>query len=263
MKKRIGILFVILLLALSLPAQALDLVTDRTGRHLSRNEISELTAKSQAIFEKHGIKAVYLITESMGEDLYRMRDYAANTYDDAFGNHSDGVIFFVAGRSYISVTTGKGETILVKSVLNAIEDEVVEYLRDGDYAGAISKYLDDLDSVLTRYENGERFDPYTFSLRTPIQRAIGMLPVIAVVCLIISLLVLLIRRSHMKTAKKKETAFDYLSDARLTRRADVYLYTTTVRRKIETSSSSSFRGGGGHFTSSGGGSHGSSSGGHF
>ena len=122
------------------------------------------------------------------------------------------------------------------------------------------KYLDDLENVLTRYENGERFDEYTFSLKTPMQRALGALPVIAVVSLLITLLVLLIRSSNMKTAKKKETAFDYLSDARLTRRADIYLYTTTVRRKIETSSSS--HGGGGHFSSSGGG-HGSSSGGHF
>ena len=261
MKKKIGILFVILLLLFSLPAQALDLVTDRTGRYLSRGEVAELTAKSEAIFENHGIRAVYLITESLGENLSRMKYYAADEYDQAFGNHSDGVIFLVAGRSYISVTTGRGETILTTAVLNAMEDEAVEFLREGDYAGAFSRYLDDLENVLTRYENGERFDEYTFSLKTPMQRALGALPVIAVVSLLITLLVLLIRSSNMKTAKKKETAFDYLSDARLTRRADIYLYTTTVRRKIETSSSS-HGGGGGHFSSSGGG-HGSSSGGHF
>jgi len=190
MKRKIGILFVILLLLFSLPAQALDLVTDRTGRYLSRGEIAELTAKSEAIFENHGIRAVYLITESLGENLSRMKYYAADEYDQAFGNHSDGVIFLVAGRSYISVTTGWGSIVFKTFVLNAIEDDVVEYLRNGDYAGAFSRYLDDLENVLTRYENGERFDSTTFSLRQPIKTVLNSLSVNSIVFMLIMYLLM-------------------------------------------------------------------------
>ena len=72
-------------------------------------------------------------------------------------------------------------------------------------------------------------------------------------------MLLLIRRG-MKTARKKNEAGDYVSRVNITRRQDIYLYTTTTRRKIESSSSGS-HGSGGHF--GGGGGHGSSHGGRF
>ena len=263
MKKRIGLLLVLLLCFLLVqPVLGDEPVTDDTGRYLTASQILELKQKSLALLQKHGIRAVYLITSSLGEDLNRMRYYAADVYDDTYGNNSDGVIFLVAGRSYISVTTAKGEEILTTAVLDAIEDDVVGYLRDGDYAGAFSRYLDDLDSVLVRYENGERFSEYRFSLKTALQRAVAVLPILALFSAVVTSIVILIRRSKMKTAKKKETASSYAIGAELTRRSDVYLYTTTVRHKIETSSGGGSHGGGGHFSSSGGG-HGSSHGGHF
>ena len=259
MKKKCGTLLILVLCLVCMQsAWAAVPVRDDTGRFLNSYQVAELTQQCADIYAAHGIQPMIRVTSSLGEDLNRMRYYAADLYDNTYGNNSDGVIFLVAGRSYISVTTGRGETILSRNVLNAMEDDTVDYLRDGDYAGAFSHYLSLLDNVLTRYENGERFNG-NFSVKTPIQRAVGILPFIAIAAAIITGLILLIVWSGMKTAKKKDTASEYAVGAELTRHSDVYLYTTTVRRRIQTSSGS---GGSGHFSSSGGG-HGSSSGGHF
>ena len=50
----------------------------------------------------------------------------------------------------------------------------------------------------------------------------------------------------MKTARKRDSAESYLTDMNLTRERDIYLYTTTVRHKIENDPPSS--GGSSHST---------------
>ena len=63
----------------------------------------------------------------------------------------------------------------------------------------------------------------------------------------IALLVCMVWRGKMKTAKIARTAMNYIPPGgfRLTGSSDVFLYRTTTRVKISTSSSSSGSGGGG------------------
>ena len=87
----------------------------------------------------------------------------------------------------------------------------------------------------------------------PMNRANRMLPIFLLVGLLIGVMVALAFKSQMKTVRRKSGAMSYVRDGsfHLSRQQDIYLYTTTVRRRIEMDSG---RG-------SGGGSHGSFTGG--
>ena len=75
------------------------------------------------------------------------------------------------------------------------------------------------------------------------------------------LMVMAMLKSQMKTVRRKAAAGDYVEAGsfQLSRRQDIYLYTTTVRRKIESNSGRS-GGGSSTFRSSSGGSFGGRSG---
>ncbi len=253
----------VLLLLCAATASARGLVTDETGS-LTSEEIAHLTGLAEGIGEKYGIVAMIRFVErtpGYQTGYYGLREYAADAYDSEHAGE-DGVIFAVrlSDRWYVSVTTGRGEKILTTEALDAAEDDVQPLLKDEDYYEAFRKYLKDIDTLLERYEKGERFGNKV-SLQTPMERLMGMLLIIGVFSALNAVLVLLIVRRNMKTARKKNEAGDYVSQARLTRRQDIYLYTTTTRRKIESSSGSGSHGSGGHF--GGGGGHGSSHGGRF
>ena len=269
-------LMVLILICMTAAALAGELVTDETGR-LSDSEIAALTEIAEGIGEEYGINAMirfvystpgYRTSESQS-GYYGLRDYAADYYDSEHAGES-GVIFAVRleDRWYLSVTTGRAESILTTDALDAAEREAQPYLKRGDYYGAFRTYLNGIRTLLRRYENGERYPESTgghytggtVQVREPMERLPEKLPIIGVLSALISGLVLLLVRRGMKTARKRIEAGDYVSQVRVTRRQDIYLYTTTTRRKIESSSSGS-HGSGGHF--GGGGGHGSSHGGRF
>ena len=221
------------------------LVTDDTG-NLTAREIEALEETCREIGDRYGLVVMIRLVNS--------------------------------DRWYVSVTTGRGERALPSQRLDACEDAAQPYLKSGRYYDAFSAYLKKLDYYLDRYWDSSAdptgWEPEKPSVYTgggytarqpedPMTRLMKTLPVIGIVSAAITGIVLLCVRHSMRTARKKDDAGNYISQARITARQDLYLYTSQTRRRIETSSSSSSgHGGGGHF-SSGGGGHGSSHGGRF
>ncbi len=268
------------------------LVTDETGNMTDR-EIEALEETCREFGDKYGLVVmIRLVNRTPGytqsdsdAGYYGLRQYAADYYDARYSGE-DGVIFTVrlSDRWYASVTTGRGERALPSYRLDPCEEAAQPYLKSGRYYDAFSAYLKKLDYYLDRYWDSSSdpsgWEPEKPSVYTgggytarqpedPMTRLVKTLPVIGIVSAAITAIVLLCVRHSMRTARKKDDAGNYISQARITGRQDLYLYTSQTRRKIETSSSSSSgrsghsgHGGGGHF-SSGGGGHGSSHGGRF
>ena len=262
------------------------LVTDETG-NLTDREIEALEETCREIGDRYGLVVmIRLVNRTPGytqsdsdAGYYGLRQYAADYYDARY-SRKDGVIFTVrlSDRWYVSVTTGRGERALPSQRLDACEDAAQPYLKSGRYYDAFRAYLKKLDNYLDRYWDSSAdptgWEPEKPSVYTgggytarqpedPMTRLMKTLPVIGIVSAAITGIVLLCVRHSMRTARKKDDAGNYISQARITARQDLYLYTSQTRRRIETSSStSSGHGGGGHF-SSGGGGHGSSHGGRF
>ena len=93
----------------------------------------------------------------------------------------------------------------------------------------------------------------------------GYLPIVLGAGLVVALIVVFILKGQMKTVRRKPDANSYVRDGsfQLTRAQDIYLYTTTTRRKIESDNNHGNHGsrggsGGGSstFTSSSGNSYG-------
>ena len=265
MKKCVLPLVLALLIALCGAALAEEeLVSDESGRYLSAAEIAELTRQSREIYDAWGLRVMLRITydtKGYSRDYNGLRNCANDIFNRAYYGQ-DGMIFLVrmADRYCVTVTKKKGEEIFSRAILDEVEEDILHHLSDGEYYEAFSAYLKDIDSLLARHAKGESFYGGNASLKTPAQRVVAALPMTGLFSAVITALVMLIVRSRMKTAKKRQSASDYISDSALTRQQDLYLYTTTTRTRIQTSSSGG-GGGSGHFGGSSGG--GSSSGHHF
>ncbi len=278
MKKVLSIPVVLLVLAFFVSsAFASGLVTDETG-YLTAGEIESLEEMCEEIGNDYGIVAmIRMVDETPGytesesqRGYYGLRQYAADYYD-ARHSGEDGVIFAVrmSDRWYVSVTTGRGESILTTSRLDACENAAKSYLSSGQYYSAFRAYLRKVSSYLGRGSSVTEPDSYTYGWddgytsyhveTDPVTAVKEKLPIIGIFSAVITALVLLLVRRSMRTARKNNEAGSYISNAQITMRQDLYLYTSKTRRKIQTDSGS--HGSGGHF--GGGGGHGSSHGGRF
>lgn len=152
-------------------------------------------------------------------------------------------------------------------------DSVVDDLSSGDYARAFQTYVtgvethlqsdgmyayddDDVGFSGTQYViDGYRVD-YEMSY-TPFGYANHIFPGILIAAAVITAIVLGVMISGMKTARKKNQAQEYMTRVNLTRQADIYLYSTESRRRIQSDNHGSRPGGGGgSFRGSSGRSHG-------
>ena len=235
---------------------------------LTAGEQSALEQRAESLSAQYGCDIYVLTVDSIGS--MNRRDYAKAYYQQyELGNGSwrNGILFLVAmeSRDYVTVTYGQdpdnpstyGTGIYAFSDygVSVLEDKVVPYLSDGDYEGAFAKYVEICGDYLKQYtETGEPFDVGNAPRSKAIPLAITVL-----VPILIALIVCLIFRSQMKTARAATEANSYIPQDgfNLTRQIDQYTHTRTVRH-IERDSGGS---GGGSSVDSGG--FGGSSGGKF
>ena len=174
------------------------------------------------------------------------RYYAADYYDYngyGYGESKDGIILLlvtgagVGNRDYTIVNTGRGEKIFSDSAMDAIEADMLPYLRLSDYPAGMARFVTGVEARLADY--------------TPAKRAAKVMPVMLLIGLAVGAIAAFSLKFGMRTVRRKADASSYVRQGsfQLSRVQDLYLYTTTTRRKIETSSGG--RGGGGFTGSSG------------
>lgn len=263
MKKRIICLLAALLLLLGLSVSASAAVYANvidTAELLSESEAEALDARCSELEQTYGC-GVYLVTVDDYTAYYSadsIESFAESVFLDlgfGAGEEQDGVLLVLsmAERDYDICAHGtignRAFTDYGKGVL-AERYFLSAFGEDNWYAG-FDRYVDGCMEFLRLDAQGEPFDRATDPERLEDIQVLKWLAVI-LVPLLTALVVCLVMKGKMKTARRQTHADAYIpsNGVRLTRQDDVYLTTTQTRVKIETQKS-----GGGTTVNSGGFSH--------
>lgn len=300
MKKRlISLLLILLLLAALFPAAlaedagasedaapeetaaAFPYVLDNAGL-LRDSQRETLEQKAAALSEQHQC-SLYIVTvedyTTLDRSSIRLAVKGIQSYYSLGTDTGGNVVILMLSmkeRDYWAEGFGeKGNALYSAESSWLIEDEFLDNFRNDDWYGGFSDFLDACDTQLTKYENGEDLDegadiitgpdgldyhsyndPYQNTGRSLMPRLL----VVIFVPLVVALVVCLIFKGQMKTAKLATRADEYLvpHSMNLRIRDDVFTHRTESRTLIESDSGSrgGGGGGGGSFHVSGGGSSG-------
>ncbi len=292
--KKIIVLFLTLCVFLSFPPvfasgipadRTLPRVVDRADI-LSDYEEEALRSKLDGLSERIGCDIAAVTVNSLnGKSAQAYADdfYDYNGYGMGSGDH--GVLFLIAmdEREWAFSTYGLAIDALPRYTLESIAYEIIPDLSGGDYYGAIALYADLSAKKIEYYiatgsvmggSYGDDYyyddnyyydddfyydDDYYYDELTVGEKFI----VSIVVGTVVSLIIMLVMKSGMKTVRSNNFASPYIVDGsmNLTESRDLYLYrnVTRVRRETESSSGRGGMGGGVHRSSSGR-SHGGASG---
>lgn len=220
----------VLALCLSIPAfAAAPLVRDEMGL-FDADTYSQLEASAEAASDGHDCDVYFLVVDSIGDT--DQRQYAKDYYlanGLGSGPEQSGILFLLAvgSRKYVTITYGGGVTAFTDYRIEQIEDAVVPYLSDDDWAEAASEYLSMCADTLDFYaEHGEPLDVDNDTSGWPI-----LLLIVIGVPMIIAGIVCGVLYSQMKTARLKTEANDYIG-AGLKLRVQVDNYTHTDRVQV-------------------------------
>ena len=258
MKKLITLILVLLLLS-ALPFSAAAAI-DPYQNHgtetqvvddadlLTASEEAELQKLAEQVFEETGMKAVLVTTRNAGS--YTNEQMAGEYYDNSFrqAGFEDGLLLLILtdDSEWCLVTHGKAEKVFKGSAGDDLFDTVRGGYRNHQYFSAFQNYFSNIKPFIERYES-KRVRNIVFSV---------------VIALLIGFLCSLIPMARLKaqvnTVRMNSSADNYVqkNGLKLYVNRDIYLYTNTTYRVIETQRSSGGGGGGGSYTSSSGSSYG-------
>lgn len=240
MKRKIMMLFMILVLCLTLaaPAFATDsskLIDDADV--LSRSEEKELLEKLEDLSEQYDADFVIITMSTLdGYDIDYYAEYVYEELEYGQGRDNSGLMLFVAieEREYWIYPGGDCKETFSQSACDRIGRKIEVHLKDDEYADAFDTFIKACDAQ------------YHFP-------AMRNLIICLVIGLVLALVVTGVMRSKLKTVRKQDTANSYTKPGsmRIALSNDLFLYrnVTRVRKAQNTSSGSgsSNRGSGGKF----------------
>lgn len=239
-----------------------DYVVDNADL-LTQTEENELSEKLQDISEELQFDVVVVTTNSTGSKT--ATEYADDYFDYngyGRGSNNDGALFLVdmGDRKWAISTSGYGIEAIVDSALNDMEEEIVPYLKSGDYDGAFNEFADLTYDIVNDAKNGKSYSNSTTST-TKNHKNIGTNLIVAFsIGAGISLIIILVYRSKLKPVKFQKEAKEYIvpGSFNLRRSDDVFLYFNITKVPIPKNNDSDDSGS--FHSSSSGSSHGGSSG---
>ncbi len=278
--KRFFVLFLCLVFLIGTPLPAIattSKVVDEAGL-LTQTEISDLEKQAKALSDRYGMDIVLVTVKSLnGKTSESFADdfYDSNGY--GIGSDSSGILLLLSMeyRDWAISTCGEAIYALTDYGIQGVFSEVSGYLSQDMYYSAFCAYLDALESYLRAYIDGSPIDgvaggydgPGTYIPGTqddivhyePVRdipwyfQKIGIAFIIGAVA---ALIVLLIMRSRMNTAKAQRGAASYMDSStyQIGLQRDIFLYSQI--RKVRKSENNSSGGGSSVHRSSSGRSHG-------
>lgn len=261
-------LAILVSLAVSVSADSLPRVVDNAGL-LTESEEVNLTARAEAIIRDWQIDAVIVTVDSL--DGKTVQEYADDYYDDqgyGCGDDYSGILFLVSmgTREWYMSTCGEAIFIFTDYGLAQMEEQIIPHLSDGRYFEAFDTWLYLVEQYCETFQTSGPIDGYVqpddydpdsgdemiyYEPETKPNHFISL-----VIGAIVALVVVLIMRSQMNTAKQQPHAVDYLKKDSYHLRTcrDMYLYSRVS--KTPRSENKSSGGGSSVHRSSGGRSHG-------
>ena len=277
------VLFLVLLMLLPVRAFATELLWDSyeipatrqkerlldNADLLTDSQEKELLGRLNSLSEKWQCNVCLLTVYSHSGPI---QDYADDYYDyNGFVREYNeaGILLLLSmeTREWAIATSGYGEKAFTDYGQEYLVDQMMPYLREGDYNGAFSEYASTCDYLLSLYSQGT---PYDVGYKAPRTSAdvLRYLLISIVIGLVVAIFPILGMKSQLKTVKTATNAADYQSSdgVRLSVKRDTFLHTTVTKTPIPKdtggSRGSSFGGGSTTHRSSSGTSHGGSHG-HF
>jgi len=237
------------------PASFVDFHDDSAPRVVDRADIFSdreeraFAAQLQALRDKHGVDFVLLTddyTYDFPRDVYAADYYIYNGYGT--GDDSSGMILFICMepgyRGFWDGGTGSCESLFTGKNQDRLDDQLYDYMVDGEYAAGVENYFNNVDKL---FSTG----------RVP--RASGEYAklggIAGVIGLIVSAISQAFLRSGMKTVSVARSAESYLEPGslKLTHSRDIFLHRSVTRTRRKTESRSGGGGGSsGHTSSSSG-----------
>ena len=218
---------------------------------LTQRQSDDLKSRINNIYDTYQFDVVIVTENSLNGQTPQA--YADDYYDYngfGYGENHGGVLFLVSmeDRDWHVSTTGKGISVITDARIDEIRNRVVPYLRNGDYYGAFTEFINltevFLQNPVTAGESGKASSILT----------------VWVAALIIALVAVLFMKAQLNTARPKPLANDYVVKGSfyLSHKRDFFINTHTTRtpRPKDTesgstthqgSSGTSHGGGGGKF----------------
>lgn len=225
---------------------------------LSDSDEAELLGKLDEISERQQMDIVVLTVNSL--EGKSPEEYADDFYDYngyGFGDGRDGILFLISmgEREMCMSTTGYGITAFTDAGQNYIYDQIMTYIKDGDYATAFTTFATQCDGFITQARTGEPYD--IDNLPQEPFSVIGALIIAVGIGFIISLIATGIMRLQLHSVYSRQAAEDYMikDSMQVTRSNDLFLYKQVERREkpkeVEPEKPSSQGGSTTHVSSSG------------
>ena len=222
-KRIISIVFaIVLIFGLSVTAFANSeekYIFDEAGI-LTYDEIEELEAKAKEITDAYGCE-VYAITFPglEGYEAWELNEMLYAELKEYYGASEDVVILMLAmeERQYDIMARGFGNTAFTDYEKDVMAERFLDDFGNDDWYWGFYDYMDTCDEFLTMAVNGEPFDVDTADSAGA--NLFGVVIAILVSCTI-ALLVCLIFKAQMKTARIATEAHDYQKKLNLTNQYD-------------------------------------------
>ena len=276
--------FLISILTCSVLAYNYPPLLDDSASLLSSGEAEEISASLERVSEKYNFDVVIVTNDSLG---YKSAEAFADDYYDenGYGRDEDfsGILFLVSmgERDWAISTCGLGTYYFGDNDIDAIADNVLGFLSDGNYASAFETYISCVEDTLEYYatHDGYTHDDYyngygnsnDYSIREERYQSesIGIgnkIIVSLVIGAIVGFVSVGAMKSSMKTVRYNSAASNYVvRDSLNVRRANEFFLYRNVSRTPRQTEQSRSQNRGGHsggsiHTSSSGRSHGGRSG---
>lgn len=225
---------------------------------LSDSDEAELLGKLDEISERQQMDIVVLTVNSL--EGKSPEEYADDFYDYngyGFGDGKDGILFLISmgEREMCMSTAGYGITAFTDAGQNYIYDQIMTYIKDGDYATAFTTFAAQCDGFITQARTGEPYD--IDNLPEEPFSVVGALIIAVGIGFIVSLIATGIMRLQLHSVYSRQTAEDYMikDSMQVTRSNDLFLYKQVERREkpkeVEQEKPSSQGGSTTHVSSSG------------
>ena len=257
MKKRILSFSIALLLLMiyALPVFAAGETHDPRvvddGEFLSQEEVSELTQKLDEISERQQFEVVVVTTTHLdGKSPMAYADDYYDYHNYGYGENHDGILLLIAiegeNRKWWISTTGYGITAFTDAGISLIGEELVPYLKSGNFSGAFNLFAEEADKFVTKAKEGKPYDVGNLPKRVTFSAKSLLIAFVA--ALVISFIIIKIIQGKYKPVQFKSNASDYLVNGslQLTGSYENFMYSSVSKTTRSDSSS-----GGGSSTHSG------------